>query len=65
MDVSSIASVATSMSQSKNADAVNTTVLRKALDIASSSAQQLIESVAKPQSTNNPEHLGKNVDVNA
>jgi Putative motility protein len=65
MDVSSVASVATSMSQHKTADAVDTTVLRKALDVAASSAQQLIESVPKPKSVSNPEHLGQSVDVTA
>lgn len=64
MDVSNIASVATGMSQARTADAVDTAVLRKALDIASSSAQQLIEAIPKPQ-YNNPSNLGQNVDTQA
>lgn len=64
MDVSDIASVASGMSQARTADAIDTTVLRKALDIASSSAQQLIESVPKP-AYNNPPNLGQNVDTQA
>ena len=64
MDVSAIASVAASLSQAKTAEAVDTAVLRKALDVAASSAQQLIEALPSPVSSN-PSHLGQNVDTQA
>ena len=63
MDVSSIASTASSMAQSRTDDAVGIAVFRKALDTAASSAAQLIESIPKPPS--NPPHLGNSVDVSA
>jgi hypothetical protein len=63
MDVSSIASVATSMSQVKNADDVSMAVFKKALDTASSTAMQLIE--ALPPVTNLPAHLGQNINTTA
>lgn len=49
MNVSSIASAATSMSQQKVADAAGTLVLRKALDIQASNAAQLLQALPTPQ----------------
>lgn len=49
MDVSAIASAATSMSQQKVADAAGTLVLRKALDIQASNAAQLLQALPTPQ----------------
>ena len=62
MDISAIASTASSMSQARTADAVNVAVFRKALDSAASSAAQLIENIPKPS---NPEHLGQSIDTKA
>lgn len=63
MDISSIASTASSMAQANANDAVGIAVFRKALDTAASSATQLIESIPQPPS--NPPHLGNSVDVSA
>lgn len=63
MDISALASVASSLSQAKVGDAVGTLVLKKAMDIQAQSAMQLIE--ALPQVASNPPNLGNNVDVRA
>ena len=63
MDISALASVASSLSQAKVGDAVGTLVLKKAMDIQAQSAMQLIE--ALPQVASNPLNLGNSVDVRA
>ena len=60
MDVSSIASIATELSQAKTADAVSIAVLRKALDIQEQSALQLIQALP---TTVNPPNLGNSIDT--
>ena len=62
MDVSSIASTATAMSQAKTANDVQMAVLKKAMDIGTSSAEQLIAAIPAPP---NPAHLGNSVDTYA
>lgn len=51
MEVSSIASAATALSQQRVADAAGTLVLRKALDIQASSAAQLLQALPAPPSS--------------
>lgn len=63
MNVNSIASMATSMSDTRVASEVATTVFKKALDVQEQTAMQLI--AALPQAPNNPPHLGNGVDVRA
>ncbi len=64
MDVNSIASVATSMSQSATSDAVSIAVLKKALNAESSTATQLIDALPPVQSSANlPGHLGQNINT--
>lgn len=63
MDTSAIAAVASSMSQQRLTDSVDTAVLKKAMKIAESNAQQLLEALPKPAS--NPAHLGNSIDVKA
>ena len=63
MDVGSIANSATAMSQLQASNAVRMAVLKKAMDIGSSSAQQLIAAI--PQAGANPPHLGNNIDTYA
>ncbi len=63
MDISPLASVASSLSQAKVGDAVGTLVLKKAMDIQAQSAMQMIE--ALPQVASNPPNLGNSVDVRA
>lgn len=62
MDVNSIASAATSLSQARTGDAVNTLVLKKAMEIQAQSAAQLLEALPPP---NNPPHLGQKIDAMA
>ncbi len=58
MDVSSLASVATEMSQVQSAQAEDVAVLKKALEIEEQTAMQLLQAVPS-----NPPHLGNNVDL--
>lgn len=61
MDVSSIGSLSTALSQAQTGDAVSTLVLKKAMQIQEQNALQLLQ--ALPQVTNNPPNLGNSVDV--
>lgn len=63
MDVTTLAAAATALSQDRNADAVSTTVLKKALDIQAQGAMQLIQAAAQVIPANNPPHLGNRIDV--
>jgi hypothetical protein len=63
MDVSSVGSLSTALSQAQTGDAVSTLVLRKALDIQAQNAMQLLQ--ALPQLPSNPPNLGNSIDVKA
>ena len=63
MDVTSIGSLSTALSQAEVADAVGIRVLKKAMDIQEQSALQLLQ--ARPQPPSNPPNLGQNIDVKA
>jgi hypothetical protein len=62
MDVASIGSLSTALSQGQTGDAVGTLVLKKALDMQAQSAMQLIEALPP---TSNPVNLGNSIDVKA
>jgi tRNA A-37 threonylcarbamoyl transferase component Bud32 len=62
MDISGIVSVAAQGSQQRATDAVDLTVLKKALNAQQSAAQSLINSLPTPSSSL-PAHLGQNVNV--
>lgn len=64
MDVSAIAQLASDMAQTQLQAAVQTTVLRKALDIEAQNAVALLQALP-PVPSNNPPNLGQNVDVKA
>lgn len=63
MDTSSIAALATEVSQARVADAVQIAVLKKAINIGASSALQLLEALPEPVPVSNPAHLGNGVDT--
>ena len=63
MDISSIGSLNTALTQASTGDAVSTLVLKKALDIQAQSATQLLQ--ALPSIPSNPSHLGNSVDIKA
>ncbi len=63
MDVASVGSLSSALSQSQIGDAVSITVLKKAMDIQAQSAMQLLQAV--PQVSNNPPNLGNHIDVKA
>ncbi|GAB1394744.1 hypothetical protein MASR1M60_29080 [Rhodocyclaceae bacterium] len=65
MDVASIAAAASEMSQARTAEAVQLTVLKKAMDIEAQGAMQLVAAAASVVSTaaKNPPHLGQHIDT--
>ena len=63
MDIASVSSSTTALSQAKTGDAVGTLVLKKAMDIQAQNAMQLLQ--ALPQVPNNPPNLGNSIDVKA
>lgn len=63
MDLTAIGSLSSALSQAQTGDAVNTLVLKKALDLQAQSAAQLVE--ALPEVPSNPPNLGNGVDVTA
>jgi len=65
MDVAGIAKLSTALSETKQSQEIGTTVLKKTLDIAASSAAQLIASVPVPASPRLPAHLGNSVNTTA
>ncbi len=64
MELTGIAAAATTMSQARTADAVQTAMFRKALDIQEEGAMQLIEA-ASQVIPSNPPNLGNHVDTSA
>jgi hypothetical protein len=62
MDVMGIAAVASDLAQTRTADAVQIAVLKKALDIESQNAMQLIQAASQVV-YNNPPNLGNQVDT--
>jgi len=66
MDVSSIASLATSIAETGNKQAVGIEVLKKAQQIQASTAAQLINAVqSAPAVQNLPSNLGNNINTTA
>jgi len=64
MSTSSIASLSTDMAAAKTSQDVGVTVLKKAIDIASNGAQELIDAIPQaPTQVNLPSHLGQNVNT--
>lgn len=65
MDVSSIAAVASEMSQARTVEAVQLTMLKKAMDIEAKGAMQLVAAAASVVSATakNPPHLGQHIDT--
>lgn len=62
MDLSAVASAASTLSSQKTGDAVSTLVLKKALDVQQQNAAQLLQALPQPQ-YNNPPNMGRGVDV--
>ena len=66
MDIASVSSLSTALSQAKPGDAVGTLVLQKVLRQEEQNAQQLLDGLPKPaSSTSNPPNLGNSIDVRA
>jgi len=66
MDVSSIASTATTLSEASVQHAAGTAVLKKALDISSENAMALIHAIPDNTASQNlPAHLGQHINTTA
>lgn len=65
MDVSSIANLATSLSQAQLSQDVGIAVLKKALNAQQSSAATLLAALPTPPAANLPAHLGQNINTTA
>ena len=63
MDVSSVGSLSSALSQAQTRDDASMLVMKKAIDIQAQSALQLLQ--ALPQVSSNPPNLGNSVDVKA
>lgn len=64
MDTANISSMATSLSHSRTAEAVQMAVLKKTMDMDAQSGAQLIQATANA-AAKNPPHLGNRIDVYA
>lgn len=66
MDIAGIAKLSTSIAETGNAQEVGLAVLKKAQDIAASTAIQLLDAVqAAPSVQNLPAHLGNTINTKA
>ncbi|MCB1935454.1 MAG: YjfB family protein [Nitrosomonas sp.] len=66
MDVTGIASAATTFSEANVQQAASTAVLKKALDISSENAMALIHAIPDNTASQNlPAHLGQHVNTSA
>ena len=66
MEVSSIASAATAMSEASLQQAVGTAVLKKALDIGAENAMALIHAIPDNTAAQHlPSHLGQHINTKA
>lgn len=66
MDTAAIAALATEMSQTRVAAEAQVAVMKKAMNLQSAAALQLLQAaVQAPQPANNPPHLGNKIDVYA
>lgn len=66
MDVSSIAKLATSIANTGTRQEVDIAIFKKALNIESAQATQLIDSIkAAPSVPNLPAHLGNTINTKA
>ena len=66
MDVSGIASAATTLSEASVQQAAGTAMLKKAIDINAENAMALINAIPDSTATQNlPSHLGQHVNTTA
>lgn len=66
MEISSIASAATTMSEASVQQAAGTAVLKKALDISAENAMALIHAIPDNTAAQNlPAHLGQHINTKA
>ncbi|HEX7644557.1 MAG TPA: YjfB family protein [Burkholderiaceae bacterium] len=65
MSVNSIASLSTAMATTQTDTQIGVAVLKKAIDIESSSALALLQALPAPAPANLPSNLGQNINTTA
>jgi dethiobiotin synthetase len=65
MNVSNIASMASSMAAAKTREEADVAVLKKAMDMQKTNAAALLAALPQPAAPNLPAHLGRNVNTTA
>lgn len=65
MEIGSIASLATSMAQTRTAQDVSIAVFKKALDTQSAGALALLDAIPATPVPRLPDHLGRNINTTA
>ena len=65
MDITSIASAATSIADTGTKQDIDVAVLKKAMQIETSTATALIDAIQPAPSANLPAHLGTNINTTA
>ena len=63
MDITTIASLATDLAQTRAAQSAGVTILRKAMDLESAGALALISSISPTPTAALPPHLGQLVNT--
>lgn len=65
MEIGSIASLATSMAQTRTSQDVSIAVFKKALDAQSAGALALLDAIPAASPPRLPDHLGRNINTTA
>jgi hypothetical protein len=65
MDVTTIASIATSLQSARTTQEVSIAVLKKALDTEAAGAAALLQAIPPAPAANLPSHLGQHVNTTA
>lgn len=63
MNVENITSLATSMAATRTREAVDVTILKKAIDIQKNNAAALLAAMPVPAMPNLPSHLGQTINT--
>lgn len=63
MDISSVGSVSSAMSQAQTDEAVAIAVLKKAIDIQAQGAMQLIQAISQPAASTTTPTMGNGVNT--
>lgn len=65
MDVTNIAHLATNLAASATKEAIGVAVMKKAHEVQASTASAMLAALPPATRSNQPEHLGRNIDTTA